>query len=735
MNCPLNQSGQPVPASGTGERQAVSRPTFYVTTPIYYANDVPHLGHAYTTVAADVIARFKRMLGYDVYFLTGTDEHGKKMQEAAEARGAKTDADIQKFCDEVVPNFQQLWKRLLVSNDDFIRTTQDRHKKVVKSFWRTIRERHPNDIYLSSYQGLYCTACEQFYTEKELEGGNCPIHKKPAVQVSEESYFFAMGRYMLPLLEHIETHRSWIEPHERYNEVLSFVKGGLEDLSVSRSTFTWGIPVEGDQKHVTYVWMDALVNYISALGWAPESPGELFQKYWANPDGEVLHLIGKDIIRFHTVYWPTFLMSAGVPLPKTVFAHGWWTVEGQKMSKSLRNVVDPNRLIDGYGADLTRYYLMRATPFGQDGNFSHEEMANRVLAELSNGAGNLLARVLSVVEKGLAGTDLRALEQPVAGVTLDSGVLEKVRSTLGWNERRTSDFALNPAGIADRWLREFWSRPPVKEGGEPNPGGYCERMETLKFDAAQMQAAAIVTALDSLVQKTEPWKLFKDGRKVEGRYVSLVCLKGLKAICVMLAPFMPEKMQQMWEQLGYEGRVDAFRAAKDRLDLALSPAIKRGNPLFPNKDQIAEVRDRFLAEAKGVPAEPPASTPAGNKPASGGKKTDKETSIPGIITIDDFMNVELRVATVVQAERVEKSEKLLKLQVEIGGVPRQVIAGIAKSYSPEQLVGRQVVVVANLKPAKLMGMESQGMILAAETEDGLVLAGFERLPKAGSRVK
>jgi len=667
--------------------------TFYVTTPIYYANDVPHLGHAYTTVAADVIARYKRMMGYEVYFLTGTDEHGKKMQEAAEARGAKSDADVLKFCDEVVPNFQNLWKRLNISNNDFIRTSEPRHRTRVQKLWETIRGRHPNDIYLSSYQGLYCTGCEQFYTEKELENGNCPIHKKPVAHVSEESYFFAMSKYMVPLLEHLEKNRHWIGPHERFNEVLSFVKGGLEDLSISRSTFTWGIPVPGDTKHVIYVWLDALANYISALGWDPDKPGDLYQKFWASPDAEVVHLIGKDIIRFHTVYWPTFLMSAGVPLPKTVFAHGWWTVEGQKMSKSLRNVVDPNRLVDTYGADLTRYYLMRATPFGQDGNFSHDEMANRVIAELSNGVGNLLARVLAVVEKKYpSGTPPPV---PLAGST-----------------------KIFP-GVNDEYLVQQWSK--------------CSALMTeLKFYEAMAVVVETITALDGIVQREKPWGL--DGADPDTRRLIRFLLQGLKTISVMLSPFMPVKMQEMWEQLGYDGNVADFRASKDGLDLSLAPKIKRGQPLFPNKDQIAEIRDKFLAEAKGaVAGESAAAKPV--KAAKEEKKPAREATPPGIITIDDFMNVELRVATVVEAVKVEKSEKLLKLQVKIGDEQRQVLAGIAKSYQPEQLVGRQVVVVANLKPAKLMGMESQGMILAAETEDGLVLAGFERPPKAGSRVK
>ncbi len=672
---------------------AVPKKTFYVTTPIYYANDVPHLGHAYTTVAADVIARFKRMMGYDVRFLTGTDEHGKKMQEAAEAKGAKSDADVQKFCDEVVPNFRNLWKRLEISNDDFIRTTEQRHRERVKKFWNHIRHRHPNDIYLSSYQGLYCTACEQFYTEKELEAGNsCPIHKRPVVQVSEQSYFFAMSRYMLPLLEHLEKNRHWIGPSERFNEVLSFVKGGLEDLSVSRSTFTWGIPVPGDEKHVIYVWIDALANYISALGWDPEQPGDLFRKYWANPDGEVLHLIGKDIIRFHTVYWPTILMSAGIPLPKTVFAHGWWSVEGQKMSKTLRNVVDPNRLVDLYGADIVRYYLLRATPFGQDGNFAHEDLINRVTAELSNGVGNLLARVLAVVEK-----------------KYESGLPPKPPSS--------SHDKIFP-DVNDHYLLQQWTK-------------YSGHMSELKFYEALAIILEVVTSLDGIVQREKPWGL--DGAQPDTQRLIRFLLEGLKTIAVMLSPFMPVKMQEMWHQLGYEGHIADFRGGIGDLDLSLAPKSHRGEPLFPSKDKFAEIRETITAELKAATGQPEAK-PA--KAAEAGKK-DKAAApaTPGIITIDDFMNVELRVATVVEAVKVEKSEKLLKLQVKIGDEQRQVVAGIAKSYSPEQLIGRQVVVVANLKPAKLMGMESNGMILAAETEEGLVLAGFDNPPKPGSRVK
>ncbi len=681
--------------------------TFYVTTPIYYANDVPHLGHAYTTVAADVIARYKRMMGYEVYFLTGTDEHGKKMQEAAEAKGARSDADVLKFCDEVVPNFQKLWQRLVISNDDFIRTTQERHKTVVRKFWKTVQAR--GDIYKDRYEGLYCTACEEFYTEKELENGNCPIHKKPATKLAEESYFFRMSRFgkgkggELPALldrqKDLPDNQKFIQPPERFNEIRSFLENELRDLSVSRSTFTWGIPVDGDEKHVTYVWMDALVNYISALGWDPDpaKQDDKFKKFWASDGAEVLHLIGKDIIRFHTVYWPTFLLSAGVPLPKTVYAHGWWTVEGQKMSKSLRNVVDPNRLVDAYGADLTRYYLMRATPFGQDGNFSHDEMANRVLAELSNGVGNLLARVLAVVEKKYPA------ENPAKSAV-------------------TGQSKLFP-GVTDEFLIQQWSK-------------YSPLMSEMKFYEASAIIVETITALDGIVQREKPWGL--DTADADTRRLIGFLLQGLKAICVMLSPFMPVKMQEMWEQLGYDGKVADFRATKDSLDLSLAPKIKRGQPLFPSKDAIGEIRDRFLAEAKGAVAGEAAAAKSA-KPApdtkTGEKKPAKEAAVPGIITIDDFMNVELKVATVIEAVKVEKSDKLLKLQVKIGDEQRQVLAGIAKSYQPEQLVGRQVVVVANLKPAKLMGLESQGMILAAETEDGLVLAGFEKPPKAGSRVK
>lgn len=664
---------------------------FYVTTPIYYANDVPHLGHAYTTVAADVIARFKRMMGYEVCFLTGTDEHGKKMEEAAAAKGYTGNAGIQKFCDEVVPNFQNLWKRLNISNTGFIRTTEDRHKKVVRRFWETVQNR--GDIYKDKYEGLYCTACEQFYTEKELENGNCPTHKTPAVKLSEESYFFRMQSYQKQLESYLSSNPGFVKPSSRHNETLSFVKGGLENLSVSRSTFTWGIPVPGDEKHVVYVWMDALVNYISALSW-PD--GELYRKLWADPDAETLHIIGKDILRFHAVYWPTFLMSAGVPLPKQIFAHGWWTVEGQKMSKTLRNVVDPNRLIDTYGADLTRYYLLRAAPFGEDGNFSHEEMASRVIAELSNGVGNLAARVFAQVDR-FRNCEIRepATTGAEAGYT-----------------------AITPLIGGDNG---YWNQ-------------YCDKMHLLDFYGALDIAQKIVSECDGAVQHTKPWTLGKGTGQQAALFDCMMSdfVQALSSVTLMLAPFMPQKMQELWSQLGYSSLVNNVIVADGELPDIPRAIAKDREILFPNKDAINEIRDRFLAEAKGAAA---GAAPAGKDDRASGKKPAKETQPPGVITIDDFMGVELRVATVTAAEKVEKSDKLLKLQVTIGGETRQVIAGIARSYSPEQLVGRQVVVVANLKPAKLMGMESQGMILAAETEDGLVLAGFEKPPKPGSRVK
>ncbi|MCW5830517.1 MAG: methionine--tRNA ligase [Deltaproteobacteria bacterium] len=664
---------------------------FYVTTPIYYANDVPHLGHAYTTVAADVIARFKRMTGHEVCFLTGTDEHGKKMEEAAAVKGYTGNAGIQKFCDEVVPNFQNLWKRLNISNTGFIRTTEDRHKKVVRRFWETVQNK--GDIYKDKYEGLYCTACEQFYTEKELENGNCPTHKTPAVKLSEESYFFRMQNYQKPLEGYLSSNPGFVQPASRHNETLSFVKGGLTNLSVSRSTFTWGIPVPGDEKHVVYVWMDALVNYLSALGWPDEKK---YREFWEDKDAETLHIIGKDILRFHAVYWPTFLMSAGVPLPKQIFAHGWWTVEGQKMSKTLRNVVDPNRLIDTYGADLTRYYLLRAAPFGEDGNFSHEEMANRVIAELSNGVGNLTARVLTQLDR-FRNCEIR---EPAA-----------TGAEAGYT-------AITPLIGGDNG---YWNQ-------------YCGKMHLLDFYGALDIAQKIVSECDGAVQRTKPWTLGKETGQQAAvfDYMMSDFVQALSCVTLMLAPFMPEKMQELWSQLGYSSSINNVIVADGKLPDMPRAIAKDREILFPNKDAINEIRDRFLAEAKGAVT---GAAPAGKDDKASGKKPAKETPPPGVITIDDFMGVELRVATVTAAEKVEKSDKLLKLQVTIGGETRQVIAGIARSYSPEQLVGRQVVVVANLKPAKLMGMESQGMILAAETEDGLVLAGFEKPPKPGSRVK
>jgi methionyl-tRNA synthetase len=624
---------------------------FYVTTPIYYVNDVPHLGHAYTTIAADCLARHHRALGHDTYFLTGTDEHGQKIDKAARAQGLEP---IQ-LADQVVARFQSLWRRLDILNDDFIRTTEPRHERVVQRLFERVRAR--GDIYLGAYEGLYCTGCEEYFTETQVPDGLCPLHKKPLERMQEKSYFFRMSRYQQALLDHIAAHPEFIQPDIRRNEIVSFVKDGLRDLSVSRTSFQWGIPVPGDPQHVMYVWIDALSNYISALDWDGSPTGGLsFERHWP-----AVHLIGKDILRFHAVYWPTFLMSAGVPLPRQVFAHGFWTVGGEKMSKSLRNAVEPNALLDAYGGDALRYFLLRDVPFGLDGDFSHEALVGRLNAELANDLGNLLRRAVTMCEKYTDGQ----VPRPRAAGGLEAALVE----------------------TALRAARES-----------------AAHLEELGFHRALGSIWELVRAANRYIDEAAPWSLHKAGDRERLDTVVYHMLEALRFIAVLNGPFLPEAAPAILRELGLDaspeelarGRVDAWGG------LPAGVRVKKGAPLFPrlDPDRAAELIARFRApsQEEDKPMSEPETTP----------------SAPELLGIDDFRKVDLRVGLVREAERVPKSEKLLKLMVDVGEPePRQVVAGIGLAYSPEGLVGKRILVVCNLKPAKLMGLHSQAMVLAA----------------------
>ena len=653
---------------------------FYVTTPIYYVNDVPHIGHAYTTVAADVLARHHRLLGHEVYLLTGTDEHGQKVEQSAKALG---ETPIQ-LADRVVQRYQELWDKLDVRVDDFIRTTEPRHKNFVQDLWRRVRD--AGHIYLGQYEDWYCVPCETFVPETQLVDETCPTCHRGVEKLKEESYFFKLSAFQDPLLKWLKENPDAVRPASRYNEIVSFVEGGLRDLSLSRTTFSWGIPVPDDERHVIYVWFDALANYISALG---GDGGELYEKFWPAD----YHLVGKDIVRFHSVYWPAFLMAAGLEPARKVFAHGWWTVEGQKMSKSLSNAVDPNMLIEEYGVDAVRYFMLREVPFGGDGDFSHKALIQRANSDLANDLGNLLSRTVSMLVKYREGV--------VPAPAEDAAIRHLTEKT---------------------WA-EF--RPLIEQSA------FHQALEKVWF---------LIRELNGYVDRSAPWTLAKEGKAEKLDEVLYTALEGLRCSARMLAPFMPGSCDKILEILGVAETPHEVVWG----GLSSGATLRKPPALFPRIDmekKLQEITDRSKVDVTGAaPAAPVA--PAGpaketEKPASPAKADKKAPPAPPAeISFQDVMNVELTVGKILEAERVPKSDKLLKMMVDVGEeTPRQIVAGIGKFYIPEDLVGRLVTVVTNLKPAKLMGIESQGMVLAASDDNGLHVVSPAGDVAVGSRVK
>jgi methionyl-tRNA synthetase len=639
----------------------MAKPTFYITTPIYYPNDKLHIGHAYTTVASDAMARYKRLRGYDVYFLTGTDEHGQKIQTRAEQAGLAP----KEFLDPIIEWIQSLWTKLVISYDDFIRTTQPRHSKVVAEIFDRLLAQ--DDIYLSEYEGWYCTPDESFWLERDLKDGKCPECGREVQYVREESYFFRMGKYVDRLVQYYEENPLFIEPVSRKTEMLkNFIEPGLQDLCVSRTSFDWGVHVKSDPKHVVYVWLDALTNYITAIGYGSDDPEQRakFERYWPAD----VHVVGKDIVRFHTIYWPIFLMALGLPLPKKVYGHGFFLTKTGKMGKSKGNVIDPLKLIDRYGRDAFRYFLLREIPFGQDGVFTPEAMVERLNYDLANDFGNLIHRTVAMLHRF---TD---------GVVPPAGALHDEENSL-------FELANEVRGLVEK------------------------HMDEMQFSLALTEVWNLVRRANKYIDECQPWRLHKEGQTERLNTVLYYMVEAIRLATIMIQPFMPDAPKAIRKQFGWSDEEFAWESLSIGACKA-GHSVSQESPLFPRLDVEKEIETLTDMTEQKSPQQKVEEV-AKKSPAVASKEQ---------IGIDVFDQVELRVGQIKTAAKVEGADKLLQFQIDLGFETRQIVSGIAKYYKPEELVGQKVIVVANLKPVKLRGVESQGMILAASEGDSLTLA-------------